>query len=342
MPEQTALANKVTPYGKLKSLIANEEVQERFATLLGKRAPGFLASVLTIASDPKLIDCEPTSVLNVAAKAAILDLPLDQNLGFAWIVPYKHDNVKVAQFQIGYKGYIQLGLRSGQYKFLNATEIYQGEEVKIDRLSGRIILNGKRTGDVVIGYVAYFCLINGFEKYVHMTTEEVTAHAKKYSKSWGYKDSPWTTSFDWMGKKTVIRRLLSKYGILSIQMLGLIEGDSDDAPIDLGERFANEPNIIDGQATEVPLGTQLPNFDHLKESDTSPEQLPLTNNTPIEQQLVTAGLADNEFNAKALLKKRSPNATLPPFEWARVYRGHRDKGVDSEIAAALANEGKQP
>lgn len=335
MSNQTALATPVSPYAKLKVLMSNEEVQARFAALLGKRAPGYLASVLTIAANSNLIDCEPTSVLNVAAKAAILDLPLDPNLGFAWLVPYKHDGVKVAQFQLGYKGYIQLGLRSGQYKALNATEIYEGEEVKIDRLSGRITLNGRRTGDAVTGYVAYFCLLNGFEKYVYMSTEEVTAHAKKYSKSWGYKDSPWTTSFDWMAKKTVIRRLLSKYGILSIQMMNAVEQDTEDAPIDLGSKF--EPQtVIDGQFSEAGEGTPVPNFDDLREPES------LDPNMPIDEQIVALKLAENVHAARKILAKRSQTCALDEIGFARSYRGWRDRGEAVDNAAALANEGKLP
>lgn len=332
MTDQAALSKPVSPYSRLKTLIASEDVQARFAALLGKRAPGFLASVLTVASDQKLIDCEPTSILSVAAKAAILDLPIDPNLGFAWLIPYKNNGQKIAQFQLGYKGYIQLGLRSGQYKSLNATEIYVGEEVKIDRLSGRIVLNGTRTGDVVTGYVAYFCLLNGFEKFVYMSTDEVITHAKKYSKSWGYKDSPWTTNFDQMAKKTVIRRLLSKYGILSIQMMGALEQDQDDAPVELGERFAPGDDVIDGQMSDAPEGVTVPTFDDLKEPPS------------IYQSVVDAKLSENVFAAEKALNHCTTGYDTPEkaVAWMRSYRAWRDSGADSKTAAAHANKGELP
>ncbi len=325
------------PYAKLKALIASDDVQGRFSTLLGRRAPGYLASVLTIVSDPKLIDCEPTSVLNVAAKAAILDLVLDPNLGFAWLVPYKDkDGHKIATFQLGYKGYIQLGLRSGQYQALNATEIYEGEEIKIDRLSGRIVLNGKRTSDVVTGYVGYFKLLNGFEKYAYMSKDQVIAHAKKYSKSWGYKDSPWTTEFDKMAKKTVIRQLLSKYGILSIQMMGAFEQDAEEEPIDLGKKFEVQ-NVIEGQFTEAPEGTQVPNFDDLKDDEKDAISF-----LPFDEQLVALKLAENVHAARNILAKRSPTCPLDEIGFGRAYRGWRDRGETVDNATALANEGKLP
>ena len=129
MSEQTA----ITPYIKLKSIMASDEVQARFIEVLGKRAPAFVASVLSaVYSSNMLRDCDPNSVVTSAMKAAVLDLPIDDNLGFAYIIGYKSRDGKKAQFQMGYKGFIQLALRTGQYQTINTTAIYEGEEVRED------------------------------------------------------------------------------------------------------------------------------------------------------------------------------------------------------------------
>lgn len=144
-----------------------------------------------------------------------MDLPVDKNLGYAWVVPYGNR----AQFQMGYKGYIQLALRTGQYKSINVVEIREGELVSWNPLTEEIEVDfSKRESDAVIGYAGYFKLINGFEKTVFWTKEEVNNHANKFSKTVNSKNSVWKSNFDAMAKKTVLRNLLSKWGILSIEM----------------------------------------------------------------------------------------------------------------------------
>ena len=153
--------------------------------------------------------------------AATLKLPINPNLGFAYIIPYG----KEAQFQMGYKGYIQLAMRTGQYKTINAAVVYEGQIEDIDFVTGEII-RGKKKSDKVVGYVAYFELINGFSKMVYMTHEEMLRHAMTYSQAYKYdkkngkKSSVWSTNFEAMGLKTVLKQLISKYGIMSIDMQG--------------------------------------------------------------------------------------------------------------------------
>lgn len=148
--------------------------------------------------------------------AASLDLPINQNLGFAYIIPYGNE----AQFQMGYKGYIQLAMRTGQYQTINAAEVYEGEIVKQNRFTGEYEF-GEKTSDKIVGYIAYFKLVNGFEKYLYMSIEEMQAHAKKFSKNYKGGTDKWgITDFHSMAIKTVLKRLISKYGILSIEMQG--------------------------------------------------------------------------------------------------------------------------
>lgn len=198
----------------LANLLSGDKVKNRFNEILGAKAPGFISSVLSVANNNTLLKkAKPQSVLNSAVIAATLDLPINQNLGFAYIVPYKDE----AQFQLGYKGLIQLAMRSGQYKTINVNEVYEGEITKVNRFTGEYEF-GEKTSDKVVGYMAYFKLVNGFEKYLYMTTEDAEKHGKRYSQTFKRGGGLWATDFDAMAKKTCLKMLLSKFGILSIEM----------------------------------------------------------------------------------------------------------------------------
>lgn len=206
---------KVKPPEKKKLTIAKllEEpgIKRRFEETLDKKAPQFMSSIINLVKNTGLKKADPMSVLSSAMIAATLDLPVDHNLGFAWIIPYKDQ----AQFILGYKGYIQLALRTGQYKNINAIPVYEGQLKKWNPLTEEIELEFEdQTSDVVIGYAATFELINGFRKTVYWSKDKVIKHKNKFSKS-GYV---WNQNFDAMALKTLLRNLLSKWGILSIDM----------------------------------------------------------------------------------------------------------------------------
>ncbi|MGK9250856.1 recombinase RecT [Paenibacillus humicus] len=196
----------------LKSFLAAPAIKKRFEEVLDKRAPQFMSSMLNLyTADANLQKCEPMSVIASCMVAATLDLPVDRNLGYAWIVPYKGR----ATFQMGYKGYIQLALRTGKYKSINVTEVYEGELVVWNRLTEEFVIDfDAKTSDKIIGYAGYFELVNGFRKTVYWTAAEIEDHRKKFSKS----DFGWKNDYDGMALKTVIRNMLSKWGILSIEM----------------------------------------------------------------------------------------------------------------------------
>lgn len=213
----------------LKSMINDERTKNKFKELLGNKAAGFLTSLLnTTNGNNQLQEAEPQSVLKAGAIAATLDLPIDPNLGFAYVVPYKRkykDNrgnwqeKNEAQFQLGYKGFIQLAIRTGQYKKINVTELYEGQFESYDPITDELKYNlDGKISDEVTHYIAYFQTTNGFEKYNVMSKEEVREHAKKFSKTFLKSSSSWQTNFDSMAKKTVLKLLLSKFGILSIEM----------------------------------------------------------------------------------------------------------------------------
>lgn len=212
----------------LKGMLEMPAYKNKFNEMLGKKAAGFMSSIIAVTNNNKLLaKANPATVIGAAAQAAMLDLPINQSLGFAYIVPYGSE----AQFQLGYKGYIQLAQRSGQYVDIGAKTVYEGELEHENRLLDKFKF-GERTGDKVIGYIAYFRLVNGFEKMLFMTLDEMIAHAKKYSKNYkGGADKWGLTDFDTMAEKTVLKRLLSKYGPLSIESVQMSQALANDGGV---------------------------------------------------------------------------------------------------------------
>jgi recombination protein RecT len=218
----------VKPVDKLKAILSAESVQEQFRNALKENASSFVASVIDLyANDKYLQECNPQQVVMECLKAATLKLPINKQLGFAYIVPYKSKGVTIPQFQIGYKGYIQLAMRTGQYKYLNSGVIYEGVKVSQNILTGQVEFSGEPTSTKAQGYFAYMELLNGFTKTVYMTVKEVTDHAKKYSKSFNSDSSAWKSNFDEMAMKTVMRKLLSHFGFLSTEMATALTSESD-------------------------------------------------------------------------------------------------------------------
>jgi recombination protein RecT len=219
------------PQHPMKAFFGQDLIKEKFTEMLGRKAPAFITSVLQIAMSNKLLaNADPMSVFNAAATAATLDLPINSNLGFAYIIPYKTkgDNgqyVDVAQFQLGYKGFIQLAQRSGQFKTISSTPIYEGQLVEQNPLMGYMFDFTKKQSEVVIGYAAYFELLNGFQKTLYMTKAEIERHGTKYSKTFAKGYGLWKDDFDAMASKTVLKLLLSKFAPLSVDMQRAVISD---------------------------------------------------------------------------------------------------------------------
>jgi recombination protein RecT len=223
-----AVKSQSSPGNAIKSYLANPAVKKKFEEILGKKAPGFISSIISAVSmNSRLAECPPDTVVAAAAIAASLDMPINPSLGMAHIVPYKskeHGNRLIAQFQMGWKGFIQLGMRSGMYQFMNASIIHEGDIKTINRFTGEISFNdGDNEHRPVVGYCFYFKLLSGFEKYYYMTKKQCEEHGKKYSRSYGKGN--WTYDFDNMALKTVVKQSLSKYGVLSIEMQTAITTD---------------------------------------------------------------------------------------------------------------------
>lgn len=205
----------------LKGYFNNEAVKNNLRAMLGQKAQGFATSVLSVVNNNKLLqNASPDTIYSSAMVAASLDLPINPNLGFAAIVPYG----KQAQFQIMTKGLLQLAIRSGQYTRITNAVVHEGELVKYDPFKDEYEFDSsKKKSDKVVGFMAYFRTVGGYEKYFYMTKEEALAHGKRYSKS--FSSGVWTSDPDSMCLKTVLKLLLSKYGILSIEMQRAIKFD---------------------------------------------------------------------------------------------------------------------
>jgi recombination protein RecT len=230
----TGAKNKMT---LLREFFEKDLVKDQLTNALNDNKESFIASVIDLYSgDPYLQNCHPEQVAMTALKAAVLKLPVIKNLGFAYIVPYKSGDKFTPQLQIGYKGLIQLAIRTNQYRVIHADLVYEGEYKTCNKLTGEFDLTGERKNDNVVGYFAHFEMTNGFSKTLYMTRERVEAHAKKYSKSFSQASSPWKTEFDAMALKTVLRGLLSHWGYLSVEMQDAItEEDRDIADKTLTE-----------------------------------------------------------------------------------------------------------
>ncbi|WP_336754674.1 recombinase RecT [Acinetobacter sp. USHLN143] len=211
----------------IKAYVSDAKIRQKFEEVLGKKTQGFLASVMQVANQPQLKGAVPATVINAAMMAATLDLPINNNLGFAYIVPYKRkfkdaqgkwSESLEAQFQMGYKGFIQLAQRSGQFARIAATPVFEGQLVSANPLLGYEFDWTVPNQGEAIGYVAFFKLLNGFTTELYMSTADVKKHAGKYSQSFKYGSGVWKDNFESMALKTVTKLLLSKQAPLSIEM----------------------------------------------------------------------------------------------------------------------------
>jgi recombination protein RecT len=245
-----------------KSLFEREDVKAKFSNMLGKKSTSFITSVLQIvASNQMLSKADPTSIYQSAAVAATLDLPINNNLGFAYIVPYNQKQQDgsykiVAQFQLGYKGFIQLAQRSGQFKTISATPVYEGQLVEQNPLTGFVFDWTQNKSDTIIGYAAYFRLLNGFEKTFYASVEDVKQHGMKYSQTFKKGYGLWKDDFDGMAIKTVLKLLLSKFAPLSVDMQRAVITDQaviNDADTADVTYVDNDEPVIDKESERIRL-----------------------------------------------------------------------------------------
>ena len=270
---------KETGLRAFNQTITSPATQKYLSDVLGERKGSFVNNLTAlVANNANLQECEPYTLMFAAMKATALSLPLDNSLGFAYVIPFKDNKrgITVGQFQIGYKGLQQLALRTGQFKVINATDVRQGELIGRNRLTGEMKFkfeedDAKRQELPIVGYVSYFRLSNGFESTFYMSKEEVNAHALRYSQTYKSKNSyiksssKWTTDFDSMALKSVTKLNLSKNAPLSVELADAIKADqSVMREANKYEYIDNEENTIDLEKA-ADVAAKFADFDNAEE-----------------------------------------------------------------------------
>lgn len=266
-PSQKALAVK-----NFQAVMNNSYYQTLLQNTLKENKGTFTTSLMELAtSDEKLLQCAPNALMAEALKAASLHLPLNKQLGQCYILPFKNHGVMTPTLVVGTKGYLQLAMRTGKYETINSDVVYEGELKGYDKVTGNLDLSGVRTSNVPIGYFAYMKMKNGFSKLLYMSLDEVCLYAKQYSPTvkFSEKATPatlkemalnqaasgvsdgvgWYSNFESMALKTVLRRLLSKWGELSIEnndILNIDEAPSAEQQRD--DEFAEAKEVIEVDA----------------------------------------------------------------------------------------------
>ena len=266
-PSQKALAVK-----NFQAVMNNSYYQTLLQNTLKENKGTFTTSLMELAtSDEKLLQCAPNALMAEALKAASLHLPLNKQLGQCYILPFKNHGVMTPTLVVGTKGYLQLAMRTGKYETINSDVVYEGELKGYDKVTGNLDLSGVRTSNVPIGYFAYMKMKNGFSKLLYMSLDEVCLYAKQYSPTVKFSENAtpatlkelalkqaasgvsdgvgWYSNFESMALKTVLRRLLSKWGELSIEnndILNIDEAPSAEQQRD--EEFAEAKEVIEVDA----------------------------------------------------------------------------------------------
>lgn len=302
--QQTNVAKQERPIDLFKSVINAPSVQTQFNNALGEHKDAFVASLIDLfTGDKSLQTCKPQMVIAEALRAATLRLPLNKALGFAYIVVYNNSvknpdgswtKVPTPTFIPGYKGYIQLAMRTGEYRTINADYVYEGELRKVNKLSGEIAFDGEKKSDKIVGYFCYFELLNGFYKTLYVSVEDMAAYAKRYSPSIGKnttieqliskandgivsKKVGWEGNFNDMALKTTIRRLLSKYGYLSVEMQNALSKDVEEQEMasrnDIIEEQANKQTITIDESSYEEVDTETGEIKNAS-TDASQEEMP--------------------------------------------------------------------
>ena len=265
--KQTPAENKpaaVSVTTMMNSLLDSEGMRKRFDELLGKRAPQFISSLVSLVNadnNMKRAFIEsPMTVIQAGLKCATFDLPIDQNLGYAYIVPFKNwkkdlkKSVTEANFILGWKGMHQLALRTGAYKTINVVDIREGELKSYNRLTEEVVVSfiedeDEREGRPVVGYVGYYRLVNGAEKTIYMSVKQIENHEKKFRKGENMGKG-WRDDWDAMARKTVYRILIGKWGVMSINYQTADDGRQLAEVMAEDERAERAIDVIEGEIVD--------------------------------------------------------------------------------------------
>jgi recombination protein RecT len=237
----------------LKNALNAPSVKAKFEEMLGKRSSQFMTSITSVVQNNALLQkADVNSIIMGAAVAASMDLPLNANLGYAALVPFNSKEGCFAQIQIMVKGWTELFLRSGQCQSIICETVYEGQLVKKNKFIGEYVFDeDAKKSDKIIGFMAYFKLINGFEKYDYMTIDEVKAHAARFSQTYKKGFGVWKDNFEAMAQKTVLKRLLTKYAPKSIEMQQMAMFDQSVVKGSVDNMDAATPDYADNRAENV-------------------------------------------------------------------------------------------
>lgn len=254
-------STKAVAVKSFQDVMNNNYYQSLLQNTLRENKGTFCTSLMELfSSDEKLMQCKPTDLMAEALKAASLHLPLNKQLGQCYILPFKNKSIMTPTLVVGTRGYLQLAMRTGKYDTINSDVVYEGELTGYDKVTGRLDLSGIRSSNVPVGYFAYFRMKNGLSKLLYMTLDEVCIYAKQYSPTVKFSEKTtaeslkklalkqaeegsgdgvgWYSNFESMALKTVLRRLLSKWGELSIESNDIINLDEAPAVSSSKERDA--------------------------------------------------------------------------------------------------------
>lgn len=265
------MANEVAVQKKqgIASFLASDAVKANVMSVVGEKdAQRFISSVVSaVQTNPQLAECTNTSILSAALLGHSLNLPQSPQLGYFYMVPYKGKNGTEAQFQISYRGLVQLAMRSGQYKKIVVVGIKEGELEFYSPITEEFRFNAieehsTREAKPTIGYYAMFELVNGFKKEMYWSVERMESHAKKYSAAYrkGWDSCLWKSDFDAMAYKTMLKQIISKWGIMSVEMEKAYTNDQavidENGNPEYVDNVPDEPEkavdvMADAQVTEI-------------------------------------------------------------------------------------------
>jgi recombination protein RecT len=300
----------------INQYLTQPDVNKYLTQLLGERKGQFVVAMTTIVNgNASLLECDKKSLVAVGLTAVGMNLSMSPSLGHCFPVPYRNsDGSKSAQFQMGWKGFIQLALRTGQYQFINVSEVYQNQFVSFDKFNE--VLNADFTIDgkgKVVGCVAKFILTSGFKKTLFWKTEAIQAHGQKYSKS--YASGQWTKDFDGMARKTLLKQLISKFGLMSTELEEAITKDQGVLDID----FETGAQTIKYEDNPQPNVVPVADADGVVYEDTidvTPQncQVPVTPVTQTETDINKVFIPDVQYR----VEKASLGATKTGKKFTKI------------------------
>ena len=263
------MSTQVTTKKSIANFMNTPSTSKFLEETLAEKKPEFISNMIALCdSDSKLAECDPGALIKCAMNATALNLPLNKNLGYAYVIAYGG----IPSFQIGYKGIIQLAIRTGMYRYINATTINEGE-IKRNKITGEVTFLGETNGKVV-GYLAYLELVSGFTASMYMSEEEIEAHALRFSKMYQSDKKYKSAKSKWsdpdarpkMALKTVLKGLLGTYGLMTTEFQRAFEADSDHSESTSNSRGYEDAMIVpqdepsmqaDPGMTEGPRGNPL-------------------------------------------------------------------------------------